>query len=86
MLAAIVLPFCIKAFQPLQTQPLIAVIMLAGFLIAKRWLPRFSMLILLIIAIGCAFTSGALSVNRYFIDVLTNSIFFRLVIKCRFKY
>lgn len=61
MLAAIVLPFCIKAFQPLQTQPLIAVIMLAGFLIAKRWLPRFSMLILLIIAIGCAFTSGAFS-------------------------
>lgn len=61
MLAAIVLPFCVNAFQPLQTQPVIAIIMLAGFLIAKRWLPRFSMLILLSIAIICAFTTGAFS-------------------------
>lgn len=59
MLAAILLPFCLQAFTPMMSNPAIFFTMFAGFLLGKRFFPRYSMLILLIIGIVCSITDGA---------------------------
>jgi benzoate membrane transport protein len=59
MLGAILLPFCLKAFAPLQTSPIIFLSMFGCYLIAKRFIPQYSMLLLLIVGVICAFVSGA---------------------------
>jgi benzoate membrane transport protein len=59
MLGAILLPFCLKAFAPLQTNPIIFLSMFGCYLIAKRLLPQYTMLVLLIVGVICAFISGA---------------------------
>ena len=59
MLGAILLPFCLKAFTPLQTDPAIFLGMFACYLIAKRLLPQYTMLLLLIAGITGAAISGA---------------------------
>jgi benzoate membrane transport protein len=61
MLAAILLPFCVNAFSPLTTNPVIFFSMFFGFILGKRYLPRYSMLILLTIGIICSILSGAFS-------------------------
>ncbi len=59
MLAAILLPFCLQAFTPLMTNPAIFCMMLASFLLGKYFFPRYSMLLLLIVGMGCAVMAGA---------------------------
>jgi benzoate membrane transport protein len=59
MLGAILLPFCLKAFMPLQSNPTIFLGMLACYLAAKRFIPQYTMLILLIAGIVAATLSGA---------------------------
>ncbi|WP_372882782.1 benzoate/H(+) symporter BenE family transporter [Psychromonas sp.] len=59
MLAAILLPFCLKAFTPVMSSPVIFCSMFAAFMVAKRFLPRYAMLILLISGIICSFFAGA---------------------------
>jgi benzoate membrane transport protein len=59
MLGAILLPFCLKAFAPLQTNPIIFLSMFGCYLIAKRLIPQYTMLVLLIVGVICAFISGA---------------------------
>jgi benzoate membrane transport protein len=59
MLGAILLPFCLKAFAPLQTNPIIFLSMFGCYLIAKRLIPQYTMLVLLIVGVICAFVSGA---------------------------
>lgn len=49
MLGAIVLPFCIDAFQVLPTQPLVLGAMLIAYLIAKRFIPKYTMLVLVLV-------------------------------------
>ncbi|HEY5715334.1 MAG TPA: benzoate/H(+) symporter BenE family transporter [Psychromonas sp.] len=61
MLAAILLPFCLKAFTPVMSSPSIFFSMFSAFLLAKRFFPRYAMLILLIIGILCALIAGAFS-------------------------
>lgn len=58
MLGAILLPFCINAFTPVMDTPLIFGIMLAAFLIGKRFAPKYAMAILLLTGIICSLTSG----------------------------
>ncbi|MCG7495667.1 benzoate/H(+) symporter BenE family transporter [Vibrio sp. Of7-15] len=62
MLGGILLPFCLKAFEPVTTSPILFCCMLGSFLVAKRFMPRYAMLILLGVgitfsAIGGAFTN-----------------------------
>ncbi|MGB5446521.1 MAG: benzoate/H(+) symporter BenE family transporter [Psychromonas sp.] len=59
MLAAILLPFCLKAFTPVMTNPLIFASMFAAFMLSKRFFPRYAMLMLLISGILCAIFVGA---------------------------
>ena len=54
MLAAILLPFCVKAFMPLSNEPMLFCLLFISFILAKQWLPRYTMTILLIVAIGYA--------------------------------
>ena len=59
MLAAILLPFCLKAFTPVMNSPIIFFSMFSGFFVAKRFFPRYAMLILVIIGIICSIIAGA---------------------------
>jgi benzoate membrane transport protein len=61
MLGAILLPFCVKAFEPLTTVPLFFLPMLIGFLLVKQFQPRYAMLALVLIAIVCALCVGSFS-------------------------
>ena len=61
MLAAILLPFCLKAFTPIMVDPLFFICMFSAFILAKRLFPRYAMLILLIVGVVCSIVSGAFS-------------------------
>ncbi|AXT70479.1 benzoate/H(+) symporter BenE family transporter [Vibrio sp. dhg] len=54
MLGAILLPFCIGSFQAVSSAPITFLIMFAGFLLAKNTIPRYAMLVLLILGVVCA--------------------------------
>ncbi|WCE31610.1 benzoate/H(+) symporter BenE family transporter [Vibrio sp. SCSIO 43137] len=54
MLAAILLPFCLGSFQTITQMPVLFMIMFSAFLLAKRFIPKYMMLILLLV--GIAFT------------------------------
>lgn len=54
MLGAILLPFCLGSFQAVSSTPITFLIMFAGFLLAKNTIPRYAMLVLLILGVVCA--------------------------------
>ncbi|WP_321463399.1 benzoate/H(+) symporter BenE family transporter [uncultured Vibrio sp.] len=54
MLGAILLPFCLGSFQAVSSAPITFLIMFAGFLVAKNTIPRYAMLVLLILGVVCA--------------------------------
>ena len=54
MLGAILLPFCLGSFQAVSGAPITFLIMFAGFLLAKNTMPRYAMLVLLILGVACA--------------------------------
>lgn len=58
MLAAILMPFCIGAFEAVTTTPVIFVVMFAAYLFSKHLMPRFTMLLLLLIGLLGALLSG----------------------------
>ncbi|SDG77403.1 benzoate membrane transport protein [Vibrio xiamenensis] len=53
MLGAILLPFCLKAFTPLSSMPMVFLLMFASYLLAKHLMPRYTMLTLLIVGVAC---------------------------------
>ncbi|WP_331283188.1 benzoate/H(+) symporter BenE family transporter [Vibrio sinaloensis] len=55
MLAAILLPFCVKAIEPVMTMPIIFGAMFSAYLVSKRFVPKYTMLILLLIGLFFAF-------------------------------
>lgn len=61
MLGAILLPFCLKAFSPVMTSPSLFFAMFISFFLAKRFVPRYSMVILLAVGVVCAVVNGAFS-------------------------
>ncbi|QIA65541.1 benzoate/H(+) symporter BenE family transporter [Vibrio astriarenae] len=63
MLAAILLPFCIKAFTPAATQPLLFLTMFFTFMIAKVVISKFAMLILLLVGVLFSLNSGQFESN-----------------------
>jgi len=61
MLAAILLPFCVNTFTPVMTHPIIFFSMFISFILGKRYLPRYAMLILLTIGVICSLIMGVFS-------------------------
>ncbi|WP_375754140.1 benzoate/H(+) symporter BenE family transporter [Vibrio sp. HN007] len=59
MLGAILLPFCLKGFETVTSTPLIFLGMFATYLMAKHFLPRYTMLVLLLAGILFAAFSGS---------------------------
>lgn len=60
MLAGILLRFGIDAFGALQGDPLLAGAMCAAYFLARRWLPRFAVLLALAVGLTVAAAQGAL--------------------------
>jgi benzoate membrane transport protein len=48
MLAAILLPFCVQAFEPVMTMPVLFLAMFSAYMLSKRFMPKYVMLILLL--------------------------------------
>lgn len=59
MLGAILLPFCLKGFETVTVTPIIFLCMFTGFLLAKKYIPKYAMLVLLIIGVMCALAIGS---------------------------
>jgi len=55
MLAAILLPFCIKAFEPIMEVPIAFFAMLLAFVIGKRFVAKYMMLLLLVVGLISAY-------------------------------
>ncbi|GAL35432.1 benzoate transport protein [Vibrio maritimus] len=58
MLGAILLPFCVRAFEPAMTTPYAFVWMFLTFVVSKRFVPKYSMLLLLVVGCVLAFYIG----------------------------
>lgn len=69
MLAAILIPFCLKAFTAVMSSPLTFSCMVVTFFIAKRYLPRYAMMLLLIVGISMAIFSGAFTGQSISLDI-----------------
>lgn len=54
MLAGILVQFGLSIFTSLQTEPLLVASMLLSYLVAKRWLPRYSIMLVLLAGLLCA--------------------------------
>ena len=59
MLAAILLPFCLKAFTPISSNLVTFLILFVGFFASKRLIPKYAMLALLVLAIIVSIYSGS---------------------------
>lgn len=71
MLGAILLPFCTKAFAPLTNTPVLFFLLFASYLLAKHFVPRYTMLILLITSIGCAIALGSFADTNLSLSIAT---------------
>ncbi|EOW2076739.1 benzoate/H(+) symporter BenE family transporter [Vibrio mimicus] len=71
MLGAILLPFCAKAFTPLTNAPVLFFLLFASYLLAKHFVPRYTMLILLITSIGCAIALGSFADTNLSLSIAT---------------
>lgn len=54
MLGAILLPFCLNSFKVVSSAPISFLLMFSVFLLAKNVVPRYAMLVLLIIGVFCS--------------------------------
>ena len=63
MLAAILLPFCLKAFVPWQEMPVVFLSMLVVYVLCKRFWPRYTMLWLLCAGVLLACLQAAFDVG-----------------------
>jgi benzoate membrane transport protein len=63
MLAGILVQFGLSIFTSLQTEPLMVGIMLVSYFLAKRWLPRYAIVVVLITGFACAFTQDLIDLS-----------------------
>lgn len=63
MLAAILLPICVQAFTPMTTMPRIFALMFVSYLVTKKFLPKYTMLILLLLGLVSAYLIAPASTN-----------------------
>ena len=59
MMAGILLPFGLDAFRSTATLPLLACGMIVSYLVFRRWVPRYSVMLLLVAGVVLAFLTGA---------------------------
>ncbi|EGR0740975.1 TPA: benzoate/H(+) symporter BenE family transporter [Vibrio cholerae] len=59
MLGAILLPFCAKAFTPLTDTPALFALLFTSYLLAKHFVPRYTMLVLLLVSLSSALALGS---------------------------
>ncbi len=59
MLGAILLPFCAKAFTPLTDTPALFALLFTSYLLAKHFVPRYTMLVLLLVSLGSSLALGS---------------------------
>lgn len=71
MLGAILLPFCAKAFTPLTNTPVLFFLLFTSYLLAKHFVPRYTMLVLLIASIGCAIALGSFTNTNLSLRIAT---------------
>ncbi len=71
MLAAILLPFCLKAFTPLASEPMLFAVMFTTYLVGKFWQPKFAMLMLLGVAIVLPISQGELQLQDSALTICT---------------
>jgi benzoate membrane transport protein len=64
MLGAILLPFCIRAFEPAMTTPYTFAWMFVTFIISKRFVPKYTMLLLLLVSCALAFSADGESMSN----------------------
>lgn len=69
MLGAILIPFCLKAFTPVMSSPATFGLMVVTFFVAKRYLPRYAMMLLLIVGVAIAIFSGAFVGQSISLDI-----------------
>ncbi len=63
MLGAILLPFCLDSFKAVNSAPISFMLMFAAFLVAKNTIPRYAMLVLLIIGVVCSVGVEGATIN-----------------------
>ena len=54
MLAAILLPFCVDAFAPIDSSPVLFILMFLTYVFGRQFTPSYTMLLLLLVGLGCA--------------------------------
>jgi benzoate membrane transport protein len=64
MLAGILVQFGLSIFTSLQTDPLMVGVMLITFLLAKRWLPRYAIVAVLIVGFLCAYSFELINLQQ----------------------
>ena len=63
MLAGVLLRFCIDAFAAVQVQPVLVLAMLAAYFAARRWWPRYAVILTLLAGVAVAAAAGLLHVD-----------------------
>jgi len=71
MLAAILLPFCLTAFEVVEIAPSYFALLFCCFCVAKLWLPKFTMFILLGASLVLAIVVGAFDQTDFSISFIT---------------
>jgi benzoate membrane transport protein len=71
MMAGILLPFGLNAFKGMSTLPLLVGGMLAAYLLFKRFLPRYSVVLLLATGIAIAVATGSTHFNAVRLQLVT---------------
>lgn len=71
MLAAILLPFCLKGFETISSTPILFLCMFVGFLLAKKHVPKYVMLVLFIIGVICTVILGSPALKTIELSVAT---------------
>ncbi len=69
LLAGIVLPICLNIFADVTQAPLITAVFIATYVIAGHLIPRYLMLLLLVLGVGCSVWLGDLSVLHWQVSV-----------------
>jgi benzoate membrane transport protein len=63
MLAGILVQFGLGIFTALQASPLLVAVMFSVFIVAKRWLPRYAIMLVLLSGLALAYWQGSLLVE-----------------------
>ena len=69
LLAGIVLPICLNIFADVTQAPLITAVFIATYVIAGHLIPRYLMLLLLVLGVGCSVWLGDLSALNWQVSV-----------------